>query len=40
VFKASVASSAARVCGWKRLGVTNYDKQVTPWWNQEVKDAI
>ena len=29
-----------RVFGWKRLGVANNGKKVTPWWNKEVKDDI
>jgi len=28
------------VYGWKRLGVVNDVKKVTPWWDQEVKDAV
>jgi len=39
VLKAAVASSAARLFGRKRLGVVNNGKDVTPGWNQEVKDA-
>jgi len=39
MFKAAVASSAARVCGYKRLGVANTGKK-GPWWNQNMKDAI
>jgi len=40
LFKAAVASSAGRVCGWKRYGVASNGKNVTPRWNQELKDAI
>jgi len=40
LFKAAVASSAAQVCGRKRLGVAKNNKKVAPWWNQKVKDAI
>jgi len=40
LFKAPVASSAARVYGRKRLGVANNGKKVTPWFNQEVKDGV
>jgi len=36
---AAVASSAGRICGWKRFGVENNRKK-NPWWNQEVKGAI
>jgi len=40
LLKVDVASSTAHVCGRKRLGVANNGKNVTPWCNQEVKDAI
>jgi len=40
MLKAAVISSAALVCGRKRLGVAKGEKNVTFWWNQEVKDAI
>jgi len=42
LFKASVASSAARgrLFGWKQVVVANNGKKATPWWNQEVKDAV
>lgn len=36
----AVALSPARVCGWKRIGVTNGANRVTLWWNYEVKDDI
>jgi len=38
LLKAVVASPAALACGQKRLGVANYDKKVTSWWNREVKN--
>jgi len=40
LFKPAVTSSAARVCRRKRLDVANNGKNVTPWWNQKVTDAI
>ena len=40
LFKAVVASTAARVCGRKRLVVANNGKKVTLWWDQDVKDSI
>jgi len=40
LFKASVASSAACVCGRKRVGVANNGKKVTLCWNKERKDVI
>jgi len=40
LFKAAVSLSAAREFVWKRHGVVNNGKNVTPWWNQEIKDAI
>ena len=36
LFKAAVASSAARVCVQKQLGVVIDDRKVTVWWNREV----
>jgi len=33
LFEAAVASSTARVCGQKRLGVAKDGKKVTRWWN-------
>jgi len=35
MYKAAEASSAARVCGHKRLGVVNNGKKVTPWLKQK-----
>jgi len=40
LFKAAVASSAARVCGLTRHGVTSNGKNVTTWWSQEVKNVV
>ena len=31
----TVALSAIRECGWKRIGVATHDKKITPWWNQD-----
>ena len=36
----SVLSSAAENHGQKRLRITGDSKKRTPWWNQEVKEAI
>jgi len=40
LFKAVAASSAARTCGQKQLGLANTGRKVTLWWNQEVKHTI
>jgi len=40
LFKATLASSTAVVCGQKRLRGATDGKKVTPWWNQGVKGAI
>jgi len=32
LFKAAAASSVARVCRRKRIGVANNSKKVIPWW--------
>jgi len=40
LFEAAVASSTARVCGQKRLGVAKDGKKVTRWWNQQMEDAV
>jgi len=40
LFKAAVASSGARLCGWKCLHVAKNCKKITPWWNLEVEDTI
>ena len=35
-----VISSAAESCGQKRLRVANDSEKRTPWWNQNVREAI
>jgi len=40
LFKAAVASSAARICDRRRIVMANNVKKVTTWWNQELKDVI
>jgi len=40
LLKAAVASSAARVRGRKRLGVSNNGKRLRLWLNQVAKDVI
>ena len=36
----SIISSTAASCGRKRLRVADDKEKQTPWWNQEVKEAI
>ena len=36
----AIISSAAESCGRKRLRVAGDGEKRTPWWNQEVKEAI
>ena len=40
LFRSSIISSASESCGQKRLIVTGDSEKRTPWWNQEVKEAI
>ena len=40
LFKSAIISSAAESCGRKRLRVAGDSEKRTPWWNQEVKEAI
>ena len=40
LFKSAIISSAAESCGRKRLRVAGDCGKRTPWWNQEVKEAI
>ena len=40
LFRSAIISSAAESCGRKRLGVAGDSEKRTPWWNQEVKEAI
>ena len=40
LFKSAIISSAAESCGQKRLRVVGDSEKRTPWWNQEVKEAI
>ena len=39
-FRSAIISSAAESCGRKRLRVAGDSEKRTPWWNQEVKEAI
>ena len=38
--RSAIISSAAESCGRKRLRVAGDSEKRTPWWNQEVKEAI
>ena len=38
--RSAIISSAAESCGQKRLRVEGDSEKRTPWWNQEVKEAI
>ena len=40
LFNSAIISSAAESCGQKRLRVAGNSEKRTPWWNQEVKEAI
>ena len=40
LFRSAIISSAAENCGRKRLRVAGDSEKRTPWWNQEVKEAI
>ena len=40
LFRTAVITSAATSCGRKRVGVAKGGEKRTPWWNQEVKEAI
>ena len=40
LFRSAVISSAAESCGRKRLRVAGDSEKRTPWWNQEMKEAI
>ena len=40
LFRSAIISSASESCGRKRLRVANNSEKRTPWWNQEVKEAI
>ena len=40
LFRSAIISSAAESCGRKRLRVASDSEKRTPWWNQEVKEAI
>ena len=40
LFRSAIISSAAESCGRKRLRVARDSEKRTPWWNQEVKEAI
>ena len=38
--RTAVITSATNCCGRKRVGGTKSSEKRTPWWNQEVKEAI
>ena len=40
LFQTAVITSATNCCGRKRVGETKSSEKRTPWWNQEVKEAI
>ena len=40
LFRTAVISSAAECCGRKCLRKTGESQQRTPWWNENVKEAI
>ena len=40
LFRSAFISSAAESCGQKRLRVAGDSEKRTPWWNQEVKEAM
>ena len=40
LFQTAVITSATNCCGRKRVGGTKSSEKITPWWNQEVKEAI
>ena len=40
MFRTAVITSATNCCGRKRVGGTKSSKKRTPWWNQQVKEAI
>ena len=40
LFKAAVTASALSCCGRKRLGVAMGREKRTPWWSQEVQEAV
>ena len=40
LFRSAIILSAAESCGRKRLRVAGDSEKRTPWWNQEVKEAI
>ena len=40
LFRSAIISSAAESCGRKRLRVAGDSEKKTPWWNQEIKEAV
>ena len=40
LFRSAIISSAAESCGQKRIKGADDSEKRTPWWNQEVKEAI
>ena len=40
LFRTAVITSATNCCGRKRVGRTKSSEKRTPWWNQEIKEAI
>ena len=40
LFRSAIISSSSESCGRKRIRVAGDSEKRTPWWNQEVKEAI
>ena len=40
MFRTAAIASTTNCCGRKRVGGTKSSEKRTPWWNQEVKEAI
>ena len=40
LFRTAMISSAVESCGQKRLGMAAGREKRTPWWNQDIKEAI
>ena len=40
LFETAIISSAVESCGRKRLKMVAVSEKSTPWWNQDVKEAI
>ena len=40
LFRSAIISSTAECCGPKRLRLVASSEKRTPWWNQDVKEAV